>query len=109
LRGGTLTSILSRGQCRRGGRVGPVVVVAAHAAWETAHGGAGIGIADERTASAYGAHRGQRPGRVGGEVERVILGVGTGFTGRAGVRSRRQEAGVGRRMRAFFVLHKKPS
>jgi len=35
-------------------RVGPVVVVAAHAAWETAHDGVGLGVDDAAGAQAYG-------------------------------------------------------
>ena len=35
-------------------RVGAVVVVAAHAAWETAHDGAGLGVDDPESAQSYG-------------------------------------------------------
>jgi 5,10-methylenetetrahydromethanopterin reductase len=37
-------------------RVGPVVVVGAHAAWETAHDGAGLGVNDPESAKTYGEY-----------------------------------------------------
>jgi len=59
-------------------RVGPVAVVAAHAAWETAHGGAGIGLADEQTAAAYGAYIDRRAARRGSPADRRYLDVHEG-------------------------------
>lgn len=37
-------------------RVGPVAVVPVHAAWETAHGGAGFNLSDDESARAYGEY-----------------------------------------------------
>lgn len=37
-------------------RVGPVAVVASHAMWETARGGAGLGISDDAGAQTYGEY-----------------------------------------------------
>jgi alkanesulfonate monooxygenase SsuD/methylene tetrahydromethanopterin reductase-like flavin-dependent oxidoreductase (luciferase family) len=82
------TTLLSTGCILRDGetfgskrvidRVGPVVVVAAHAAWETAHGGAGIGIADERTAHAYGAYIDRYAARRASPADRRYLDVHEG-------------------------------
>ena len=38
------------------GRIGPVAIVPMHAIWETAHGGAGLGLSDDAGARAYGEY-----------------------------------------------------
>jgi 5,10-methylenetetrahydromethanopterin reductase len=86
--GKPFTTLLSTGCILRDGesleskrvmeRVGPVVVVSAHAAWERAHGGAGIGIADDRTANAYGAYIDRLAARRGSPADRRYLDVHEG-------------------------------
>jgi alkanesulfonate monooxygenase SsuD/methylene tetrahydromethanopterin reductase-like flavin-dependent oxidoreductase (luciferase family) len=86
--GKPFTTLLSTGCILRDGetlaskrvidRVGPVAVVAAHAAWETAHGGAGIGMTDVATAKAYGAYIDRHAARRGSPADRRYLDVHEG-------------------------------
>jgi 5,10-methylenetetrahydromethanopterin reductase len=87
--GKPFTTLLSTGCILRDGeslesrrvmeRVGPVAVVAAHAAWESAHGGgASLGIADQRTADAYGAYIDAIAARRGSPPDRRYLDVHEG-------------------------------
>jgi 5,10-methylenetetrahydromethanopterin reductase len=65
--------------CRRVlARVGPIVVVGAHAAWETAHDGAGLGIDDPDGARAYGEYIDRRAARRGSPPDRRYLDVHEG-------------------------------
>jgi 5,10-methylenetetrahydromethanopterin reductase len=60
-------------------RVGPVVVVGAHAAWETKHGGgAGLGISDDPTADAYAEYIEAHAARRGSPADRRYLDVHEG-------------------------------
>lgn len=59
-------------------RLGPVAVVALHAVWETAHGGAGIGIADDDLARAYGDYIDALAARRGSPADRRYLDVHEG-------------------------------
>lgn len=59
-------------------RTGPVTVVGAHAAWETAHGGAGLGVVDETTARGYGEYIERYAARRGSPKDRRHLDVHEG-------------------------------
>jgi 5,10-methylenetetrahydromethanopterin reductase len=59
-------------------RVGPVVVVPMHAVWETAHGGAGLGMSDDATARAYGAYVDELAAKRGSPADRRYLDVHEG-------------------------------
>jgi 5,10-methylenetetrahydromethanopterin reductase len=59
-------------------RVGPVAVVGAHAVWESAHGGHGLGLRDEATAAAYGRYIDAYAARRGSPADRRYLDVHEG-------------------------------
>jgi 5,10-methylenetetrahydromethanopterin reductase len=59
-------------------RVGPVAVVAMHAVWETAHGGAGLGIASDELARAYGEYIDALAAKRGSPADRRYLDVHEG-------------------------------
>jgi 5,10-methylenetetrahydromethanopterin reductase len=59
-------------------RVGPVTVVAAHAMWESAHGGHGFGIADAEMAAAYDRYIADYAARRGSPADRRYLDVHEG-------------------------------
>jgi len=59
-------------------RVGPVAVVAMHAVWETAHGGAGLGIASDELAAAYGDYIDALAAERGSPADRRYLDVHEG-------------------------------
>jgi 5,10-methylenetetrahydromethanopterin reductase len=56
-------------------RVGPVAIVPLHAMWESAHGGADFGIADETGAAAYGQYIDARAAERGSPPDRRYLDV----------------------------------
>jgi alkanesulfonate monooxygenase SsuD/methylene tetrahydromethanopterin reductase-like flavin-dependent oxidoreductase (luciferase family) len=59
-------------------RVGPVVVVGAHAAWETANDGAGLGVNDPAGAAAYPEYIEARAAKRGSPTDRRYLDVHEG-------------------------------
>jgi alkanesulfonate monooxygenase SsuD/methylene tetrahydromethanopterin reductase-like flavin-dependent oxidoreductase (luciferase family) len=59
-------------------RVGAVVVVAAHAAWETAHDGAGLGVDDPDSAQSYGDYIEAHAARRNSPSDRRYLDVHEG-------------------------------
>ena len=59
-------------------RVGPVVVVGAHAVWETARGGAGLGIRDDDGAKSYGEYIEEYAARRNSPADRRYLDVHEG-------------------------------
>jgi alkanesulfonate monooxygenase SsuD/methylene tetrahydromethanopterin reductase-like flavin-dependent oxidoreductase (luciferase family) len=59
-------------------RVGPVVVVGAHAAWETAHDGAGLGVDDPDGARSYGEYIDALAARRNSPADRRYLDVHEG-------------------------------
>jgi 5,10-methylenetetrahydromethanopterin reductase len=59
-------------------RVGPLAVVASHAAWESAHGGAGFGISDDETARSYGEYIDRYAAERGSPADRRYLDVHEG-------------------------------
>jgi len=59
-------------------RVGPVAVVGAHAVWESAHGGHGLGLRDEATAADYGRYIDGYAARRGSPADRRYLDVHEG-------------------------------
>jgi len=63
----------SHGDARVLRRVGPVVVVGAHAMWESARGGHGFGFANEEVAAAYGAYLDAYAARRGSPSDRRYL------------------------------------
>jgi 5,10-methylenetetrahydromethanopterin reductase len=59
-------------------RVGPVAVVPMHAVWETAHGGAGLNLANEDGARSYGEYIDEIAARRGSPADRRYLDVHEG-------------------------------
>jgi 5,10-methylenetetrahydromethanopterin reductase len=59
-------------------RVGPLAVVVAHAAWESAHGGAGFGIDDDARARSYGEYIDRYAAERGSPPDRRYLDVHEG-------------------------------
>jgi len=59
-------------------RVGPVAVVPMHAVWETAHGGAGLNLADDEGARLYGEYIDEIAARRGSPPDRRYLDVHEG-------------------------------
>lgn len=59
-------------------RIGPIAVVPMHAAWESAHGGAGFGISDDAGARAYGEYIDRYAKERGSPKDRRYLDVHEG-------------------------------
>lgn len=59
-------------------RLGPIAVVRAHAAWESARGGAGLGLRDDELARRYGEYVDKYAAGIGSPADRRYLDVHEG-------------------------------